>query len=229
MLAGRLETVVVVTGAAALEPAAVGAVAGADRIIAADGGLDHARAAGLVPDVLIGDLDSVTAEGLRWAEANIAVERHPADKAATDTELALHHAAAMQPQRIVLVAGRGDRLDHAIAAIGALGAPALADVPAIEGWWGDDHLLIGRPARPVLVERPAGTTFSVLALHGPCRGVDVSGSRWPLVDADLGALVGVGVSNEVLSPPARVEVAAGVVTVIVPGPLATTENRGARP
>jgi thiamine pyrophosphokinase len=229
MLAGRLETVVVVTGAAALEPAAVGAVAGAGRIIAADGGLDHARAAGLVPDVLIGDLDSVTAEGLRWAEANIAVERHPADKAATDTELALLHAAAMRPHRIVLVAGRGDRLDHAIAAIGALGAPALADAPAIEGWWGDDQLLIGRPARSVLVERPAGTTFSVLALHGPCRGVNVSGSRWPLVDADLGALVGVGVSNEVLAPPARVEVAAGVVTVIVPGPPATTEKRGTRP
>jgi thiamine pyrophosphokinase len=217
MLAEPLDTVVVVTGAAALDPRAVGAVSGADRIIAADGGLDHARAAGLVPDVLIGDLDSVSAAGLRWAEANVEIERHPADKAATDTELALLHAAAMEPQRIVLVAGRGDRLDHAIAALGALGAPALAGVPAVEGWWGDDQLMVGRPGRAVLVDGAAGTTFSVLALHGPCRGVNVSGSRWPLVDADLGSMVGVGVSNEVVAPPAGVEVAAGVVTVIVPG------------
>jgi thiamine pyrophosphokinase len=170
-----------------------------------------------VPDVLVGDLDSVSAEGLRWAKANIPVERHPADKAATDTELALAYAAAMKPRRIVLAAGRGDRLDHAIAAIGALGAPALAGVASVGGWWGDDEVLIVRPALPVLVERSAGTTFSLLALHGPCRGVTITGSRWPLVDAALAPMVGLGVSNEVATPPALVEVAAGVVTVIVTG------------
>jgi thiamine pyrophosphokinase len=224
MLDGPFDTVLVVTGAATLDPAAVGAVAGAARIVAADGGLDHARAAGLVPDVLVGDLDSVSADGLRWAQANIPIERHPADKAATDTELALRRAVAMQPRRLVLIAGRGDRLDHAIAAIGALGAPDLAAVPAVEGWWGDDQLLIGHPGRSMLVASPAGTTFSVLALHGPCCGVCVSGSRWPLTEADLGSVVGLGVSNEVAEPPVHIEVAAGVVTVIVPG-----QPRGAQP
>jgi thiamine pyrophosphokinase len=225
MLDGPFDTVVVVTGAAGLDPEAVRAVAGADRIVAADGGLDHARAAGLVPDVLVGDLDSVSAAGLRWAEANIPIERHPADKSATDTELALQRAVAMQPTRVVLIAARGDRLDHAIAAVGALGAAELAAVPAVEGWWGDDQLLIGRPGRSVHVARPAGTTFSVLALHGPCRGVTVSGSRWPLTDADLGSMFGLGVSNEVVDPPARIDVAAGVVTVIVPRPLGTAQTR----
>jgi thiamine pyrophosphokinase len=224
MLDGPFDTVLVVTGAAALDPAAVDAVARADRIVAADGGLDHARAAGLVPDVLVGDLDSVSADGLRWAQANIPIERHPADKAATDTELALRRAVAMQPRRLLLIAGRGDRLDHAIAAIGALGAPDLASIPAVEGWWGDDQLLVGHPGRSVLVARPAGTTFSVLALHGPCRGVCVSGSRWPLTEADLGSVVGLGVSNEVAEPPVRIDVAAGVVTVIVQG-----QPRGAHP
>ena len=97
--------------------------AGADRIVAADGGLDHARAAGLVPDVLVGDLDSVSADGLDWATANIPIERHPADKAATDTELALRLRRGDATRNAsLLVAGRGDRLDHAIAALGALGA-----------------------------------------------------------------------------------------------------------
>jgi thiamine pyrophosphokinase len=159
----------------------------------------------------------VSADGLRWAQTTIPIERHPVDKSATDTELALQRAVAMRPRRIVLVAGRGDRLDHSIAAIGALGAPELAAVQAVEGWWGDDHVLIGRPGRGVLITRPAGTTFSVLAMHGPCRGVDVTGSRWPLADADLGPMVGLGVSNEVVAPPVSVQVAAGVVTVIVTG------------
>ena len=174
-------------------------------------------AAGLRPDVLVGDLDSVSAAGLEWAMANIPVERHPADKAATDTELALACAAAMRPHRILLVAGRGDRLDHAIAALGALGADTLADVPVVEGWWGSDQVLVARPGRPVDVTEPSGTTFSLLALHGPCQGVTITGSRWPLIDADLAPMVGLGVSNEVLDPPCRVDVAAGVVTVIIPG------------
>ena len=123
----------------------------------------------------------------------------------------------MRPDRLVLLAGQGDRIDHAIAAIGALGGDDLADVPSVEAWWGADHLLVARPGRPAVVTQPAGTTFSVLALHGPCRGVTVSGSRWPLREADLGPLVGLGVSNEVLDPPCRVDVAEGVVTVFVPG------------
>ena len=209
--------VVVVTGGAPLEQVAVRAAAGADRIVAADGGLDHARAAGLAPDVLVGDLDSVSAAGLDWARAHIAVESHPADKAATDTELALACAAALRPHRILLLAGRGDRFDHAIAAVGALGAESLADVRVVEGWWGSDQLLVCRPGRPVDLNEPPGTTFSLLALHGPCHGVTITGSRWPLVDADLAPMVGLGVSNEVLEAACRVAVAAGVATVIIPG------------
>jgi thiamine pyrophosphokinase len=195
----------------------VRAASGADRVVAADGGLDHALAAGIRPDVLVGDLDSISPTGLDWATSNITVERHPTDKAATDTELALARAAAMQPDRIILLAGRGDRLDHGIAALGALGDDALADVRAVEGWWGSDHVIVVRPDRSIDVNRPAGTTFSLLALHGACRGVTVSGSRWPLVDADLGPMAGLGVSNEVVESPCRVEVTAGVLTVIIPG------------
>jgi thiamine pyrophosphokinase len=212
-------TVLVITGGAPLDDVAAraGAGAGAGRVVAADGGLDHALAAGIRPDVLVGDLDSISAAGLDWARANITVERHPTDKAATDTELALSCAAATQPDRIVLLAGRGDRLDHGIAALGALGGDALADVPAVEGWSGSDHVIVVRPGRSVEVTHPTGTTFSLLALHGGCCGVSVSGSRWPLVDADLGPMSGLGVSNEIVEPPCRVEVATGVLTVIIPG------------
>jgi thiamine pyrophosphokinase len=210
-------TVLVITGGAPLDDVAVRAASGAARVVAADGGLDHALAAGITPDILVGDLDSISAAGLEWATANIPVERHPTDKAATDTELALSCAAAIAPERVVLLAGRGDRLDHGIAALGALGGDALAAVPVVEGWWGSDHVLVVRPGRAVELTEPPGTTFSLLALHGRCRGVSVTGSRWPLVDADLAAMSGLGVSNEVDDLPCRVAVDAGVLTVIIPG------------
>jgi thiamine pyrophosphokinase len=209
-------TIVVVTGAAPLDRRAVAAVPRDALVVAADGGLDHARAAGLEPDVLVGDLDSISALGLAWATEHAEVVRHPVDKAATDTELAIAHAATYHPARIVLVAGQGDRLDHAVAALGALGAPSLADVASLEAWWGSDQLHVLHAPHRVDLDLPPGTTFSVLAMHGPAAGVTVSGARWPLTDHALAPLVGLGVSN-VVETAVSVSVADGIVTVVVPG------------
>lgn len=213
----RPDCVVVVTGAAALAPEAVQAIPTGAVIVAADGGLDHALAAGLTPAVLIGDLDSVSAGARAWAEANAEIVAHPADKAATDTELALAHAASMGPSRLLMLAGAGDRVDHTIAAIGALGSPATAAVPDVGGWWGTQEIHVVRPGRRVQIDAEPGTTFSVLAVHGPCAGVDVAGARWPLADADLGAVVGLGVSNEVATSPVSVAVRHGVLTLMISG------------
>jgi thiamine pyrophosphokinase len=217
--AGRLSgvaDVVVVTGGAPLDPVAVAAVPIGAYVFAADGGLDHALAAGLAPDALVGDLDSVSAGGLAWARDHAVVHSHPADKAATDTELAVARALTIGASRLILLAGAGDRLDHTIAALGALGAPALDHLDAVEAWWGADRLHVATPDRDVTLAEPAGTTFSVLAMHGPASGVTIAGARWPLDHIELAPLVGWGVSNEVVSQPVHVSVTVGVLTVIVP-------------
>jgi thiamine pyrophosphokinase len=210
-------TVVVITGAAPLDRRAVAAIPRDAVLIAADGGLDHARAAGLEPSVLVGDLDSISALGLAWASEHTEVVRHPIDKAATDTELAVAHAATLGPDRILLVAGHGDRLDHAIAALGALGAAPLAAVARLEAWWGNDQLHVVHGPGSTELDLPVGTTFSVLAMHGPCAGVTLDGARWPLQDDPLAPLVGLGVSNQVASSPVTVSVRDGILTVFVPG------------
>ena len=212
-------TVVVVTGASPLRPRALAAGPADALIVAADGGLDHARAAGLTPEVLVGDLDSVTPTSLAWATTHGEVVRHPTDKDATDTELALAYAVSQSPERILLIAGGGDRIDHAMAAIGALGAPGLGDIPVVEAWWGDDEVFVARPPRTVTLPHPPGTTFSVLAMHGPCEGVTVTGARWPLAGVELAPLVGLGVSNEVAHTPVTVASTSGTLTVIVPGAM----------
>jgi len=213
----NMHTVVVVTGGASLAPIAIASIPDEPTIIAADGGLDYARAAGLEPEALVGDLDSVSTIGLAWATAHIDVHRYPADKLATDTELAIAHALTLNPNRLVLLAGAGDRIDHTVAALGALGAPALDRVGVVEAWWGTDHLFLATSTRPVTLAEPAGTTFSVLAMHGPCHGVDIVGARWPLSDADVGPLVGLGVSNQVGDEPVDITVRDGVLTVMIPG------------
>ena len=228
------DTVVIVTGAAPLDARAVAAIPSDAIVIAADGGLDHARAAGLTPAGLIGDLDSVSEKGLAWARQHATIQRHPIDKDATDTELAVAFAAGMNPSRIVMVAGGGDRLDHTLAAIGALGAPGLTSVPLIECWWGGQYLqVVHGPARVSIrtatfpgtssgtssgTSAGAETRISLLAMHGLCTGVTLSGTRWPLERAELGPLVGHGLSNVAIGRDIELAISTGILTVFVDPP-----------
>ena len=205
--------IVIITGAAPLLPDVVARIPGDAIVLAADGGLDHALAAGLEPTGLIGDLDSITEAGLAWAARNATIDRHPPDKDATDTELALAFAAAMDPAQVTLIGG-GDRLDHSLAAIGALGAGSLTSIPTIDAWWGAQHLDILHGPGKATLELVPGSTISLLALHGPCSKVSIHGTRWVLDKVGLGPMIGHGISNEVLdSTPIEVSIGAGVLTI----------------
>lgn len=210
------DTVIVITGASPLHPVALASLPDHGIVLAADGALDHALEAGLTPAGLIGDLDSITPAGLEWAEQHATIERHAPDKDHTDTELALQVAVGLDPARLILVAGRGDRLDHTLAAIGALGHPSLTSIPEVEARWGDHLLIVVHGPGHAAIDVEPGATLSVLALHGPCGGVTLGGVRWPLDGDDIPPLVGRGVSNETTATVVDVAVASGVLTVIVP-------------
>lgn len=209
------EIVIVITGDAPLDEHALATIPPGAIVIAADGALDHALAAGLQPAALVGDLDSVSDAGLEWATAHSTIERHPPDKEHTDTELALSTAADLNPAKVVLISGGGDRLDHTFAAIGALGHRSLTSVPQLEAWWGGQQVSVVHGPGRVRLELPVGTTISLLALHGSCGGVSIDGVRWPLLAADLPAAVGLGVSNETTDPIVEVTLTSGVLTVFV--------------
>ena len=212
------ETVIVVTGAAPLDPDAVAEVPHDAIVLAADGALDHALAAGLTPARLVGDLDSVSPEGLAWAQHHATIAQHDPDKDHTDTELALAMAADLDPGRLVLLSGGGDRLDHSLAALGALGNPILTSIPAIDGWWGDQrfHVLHGPGTLELEVE--VGGIVSLLATHGAAKSVTITGVEWPLDRDDLGPLVGHGVSNVATEEHVTIRLSRGVLTVFIHPP-----------
>ena len=190
------EHIVIITGAAPISPEVVARIPPDALLIAVDGGLDHALAVGLEPSRVVGDLDSVTDAGLTWAARNASIERHPTDKDHTDTELALAVAAALDPDRITLIGG-GDRLDHTIAGIGALGALSVTSVRSLEAWWDDQHVTVLQGPGSAKLRLAAGSTLSLLALHGPCTHVTLRNTRWELTEIDIDPVVGLGVSNEV--------------------------------
>jgi thiamine pyrophosphokinase len=184
-------------------------------VVAADGGVDHALALGLRVELAIGDFDSVTPGGLAAVEAAGArVERHPVAKDATDLELALDAAAALEPYRLVVVGVAGGRLDHLLAGLLLLGAERYAhlEVDAIAG---DALVHVIRGARGLAGE--PGELVSLLPLGGDAEGVTTEGLRYPLAGETLAAGSTRGVSNEFAAAQARVRVARGVALAVRPG------------
>jgi len=216
--------IVIVTGARTLAPEVVATIPDAAIVLGVDGGLDLALAAGLEPAGLVGVLDSVSSEGLSWARQHTTVAQHPTDKNSTDTELALAFAADMNPERLTMVGG-GDRLDHTIAALGALTARNMAPIPVLDAWWDGQHVdVIHGPGRRRLA-LDVGTTLSLLAMRGPCDKVEISGVRWPLRDHRLESVFGLGVSNEVTHPDGIVDVSvSGGVLTVFDAPATPTES-----
>jgi thiamine pyrophosphokinase len=188
------ETITIITGAVPIPPEVAERIPPGDVVVAADGGLDHARNAGLEPSVVVGDMDSISDDGLEWAHAHATVVTHPADKDQTDTELALALALGRNPARITLIGG-GDRLDHSLASLGALGHPTLTSVPELDAWWGGQHVRVVHGPGRARIACPVGSTVSLLALHGRCTGVVVRNVRWELDGVDLDPAIGLGISN----------------------------------
>jgi len=210
---------IVVAGGSPLPTGIAAAVPAGAFIVAADSGLDHAIAAGLRPDLVVGDLDSVSADALAWARREgVPIQEHPPDKDATDTELAIAVALARGIDELILVGGggTGDRLDHSIGALAALGHRSLAHVDAVSARWGEAHVVVLHGPRERMFAVTAGSTFSLIALHGACAGVSLGNARWPLHNATIEPGSSLGVSNLTLTDSLTVAVHSGVLTVIFP-------------
>ncbi len=212
-------TAIVVTGGPSPDPAIAEFLPATEHVVVADSGLDHARVLGLEPTLLVGDLDSISPEGLRWArDRGIATDEHPADKDATDLDLALSAAAPLVERIVVVDAGLG-QLDHSVANLLLLASDRFA---AVSVWaYTADALVTVVRGRRALVGRP-GAYVSLLAVGGPATGVTTRGLRWALTEATLDPCSTLGVSNELVAPRAEVQVATGVVLAIQPerAPLA---------
>jgi thiamine pyrophosphokinase len=211
------EVAVVVAGGPPPDPASALAAPLDARVIAADEGLEHALALGLDVTIAVGDFDSVSPEALAAAEAaGVRVERYPAEKDATDLELALDVAVTLGARRVLVIAGDGaGRLDHLLAALLLLGSPRYDEVE-LDAFVGSARVHVVRGEREIAGE--PGELVSLLALHGPAEGVRTEGLAYALHGERLEAGSSRGVSNVLVSSPARIAVEHGVLLVVRPGP-----------
>ncbi len=81
-------------------------------VVAADSGLCGAEKAGIVPDSIVGDMDSIPDASILDKYPSEKIQFWPRDKDLTDTEIALNLMKKKNIDEIILVGGSGGRLDH---------------------------------------------------------------------------------------------------------------------
>jgi thiamine pyrophosphokinase len=207
--------VVVVAGGEAPRAESALQVPDGAEVIAADGGLDHARALGLDVSVAVGDFDSVSEQALADAEAaGVRLVRHPAEKDATDLELALDLAVSSGAYRILALAGDRGRLDHLLAGLLLLGSGKYAGVE-VDALVGRARVHVVRGRRTLTGE--TGELVSLLALHGAASGATTAGLAYELRGETLEPGSSRGVSNVLTAPEATVSVERGTLLALFPG------------
>ena len=175
-------------------------------LIAADGGLRHARALGLVPDAFIGDMDSLREEDL--PEGAIL---YPSQKDDTDMMLAVKKAMALGVRKVLLLGGLGGRLDHTYANIQTL---AYLLEHGVSGALADENHLVTMLDGGSALLSPDYRYLSVFAYSGVCEGVTITGAEYPLENAVLAPSFPLGVSNR-HAPGGRMKVSVANGTLLL--------------
>lgn len=183
-----------------------------DFIIAADGGSRHLHAMGIHPQLLIGDLDSIP-EGYveEYRKLGIEIKKYPAAKDATDLELALQHAAGLQPACIVIIGATGARFDHTLANVMLVNKPVYR---GLDICLDDGTTRIGLVKTSLQVTGSAGDLISLIPLSGTVSGITTTGLEYPLKDEALELGDTRGVSNVMKVTKAQIKLKKGMLLCI---------------
>jgi thiamine pyrophosphokinase len=183
-----------------------------DYLIAVDGGLRYFTPFALVPDLIIGDLDSADPEDVqRFKTQGVEVRQYPIEKNETDLELALLFAYSLHPESIWIVAALGGRLDQTLASIYLLTSPDLinCDVRLVDGR--QEVLIIQNTTS---LSGKTGDRVSLLPLKDAVTGVTTRGLNYPLKGETLYPHQSRGVSNHMTGKQAQVIVQQGLLLCI---------------
>ena len=182
----------------------------AQLIIAADSGYLSAKKCGVKPHMIVGDFDSAPVPA---HEDTVEIRRVPAEKDDTDTTLACRIAAERGARDILIVGGRGGRLDH-----------TLSNLFLIESLTSQGlHVMLTDGENRTRLLKDESVTLSVsrypyfsLLTLGTSR-LSLQGCKYPLTDATLTKCNQYAVSNEITADEAVITVSGDPVFLIESG------------
>jgi thiamine pyrophosphokinase len=148
-------------------------------VVAADSGLDSCVAAGVVPDLVVGDMDSLSDPSLLNGFAADRILLFPRDKDETDTEIGLRTLHERGWAAVTIAGGAGGRIDHLLGVAGLF----ERDRPPVRWITGSEDLTLVSGEAEFLGW--AGSTVSVFPVGDRAAGLHSEGLKWPLDGLEL--------------------------------------------
>lgn len=176
-------------------------------VIAADSGYSILKKFGIVPDILIGDFDSLTDA----IPNNCEIITAPAEKDDTDTMLAVKIALSRGYYDITIAASIGGRFDHTFANIQTLAY--IANNGGKGQLLGENDIVYFYEKGEYIFPAQNNMYFSVFS-YTDTSEISLSGTKYPLTDYCLTNKFPLGVSNEIISERGHLIVNSGQILVI---------------
>jgi len=177
-----------------------------DLTIAADGGAVVCRKKGLIPDFIVGDLDSCSADIIETFSDSKIIKLE--EQETTDLEKALHIAEEYDPKVIYLISVFGLRTDHALGNLLVLIDFFKKHNVRIKIFDNHGFLTFLKPGNHKIEIKPQ-TTISLLAFE-PIKALTLNGFKYLLKNADFKQNF-TGISNVVLSKKTYLKFAKGIL------------------
>jgi thiamine pyrophosphokinase len=188
-------------------------ISSADWLVAVDGGADTLARMGITPQMLVGDLDSITPRTRADLEAKgVELVLLPTAKDETDTEAALRLVVERGADEIVVFGALGGpRLDHLVGNLLLLTSSWLADrdIRLVDDW--HEAFLAHHD---VVISGSAGDTVSLLPLTPQVQDVTTEGLLYALFASTLLQATTRGVSNAMTGLIARVTHGEGLLLIV---------------
>lgn len=183
-----------------------------DLIIGADKGSEYLYDYEIMPNIILGDFDSISEEKLKKIEEKqVEIIKFPPEKDYTDTEIAIMEAMKRGADTIYLFGGLGTRADHSLGNIGLLlttknkGARLLIV---------DDHNKMYLADKNMSLNGSQGEIISFHALSDVVKGFEIRGAKYNLNSYDMHLLDPRAVCNEFIDTPINIKYESGELLII---------------
>ena len=183
-----------------------------DMIVCADGGAKHIINTGIIPTVIVGDMDSIDENVLKtYEDMNIKLYKHPVKKDKTDTELAIDYAISNGATDITLLGATGTRLDHTLANIMLLYNLLKNNINARIV---DSHNEISITDRSVQIEKKEYPYISLIPLTANENKVTLKGFEYETCKEHFKLGSSYGISNRFIDNKGDVYIEDGLFIII---------------
>lgn len=180
-----------------------------DMIIAADAGYKYLMEAGIAPDMVVGDFDT-----LKYVPDHPDIVKLPIEKDVTDTWQAVSIGLDKGYRDFRLYACMGGRIEHTIANIQLLSH--IANEGGRGYLYDEKNVVTAIKDSDIAFEDSGQGIVSVFSLTDESRGVSIEGLKYELKDSVLTNRFPLGVSNEFIGKPAYIKVEEGILLIVYP-------------